>query len=257
MAVRTRPVTWGDLRQAVVWQGLRDALAALTPRDDSTLGIVDAGGGSGGFAVPLAEQGHRVTVIDPSPDALASLDRRAAERGVTHLVDARQGDLSTVPEIVGVASSDVLLCHTVLEVVDEPDRALAVATVALRPGGLLSVVAANRNAVVLARALAGRFAEARYALADPGGRCATSDPAHRFDAETLTRMVADAGADVIAIHGVRVFADLVPGALVDADPSAAERLLRLEIAASSRHPFRDLATQLHVLARRREQPNDR
>ncbi|WP_322749561.1 MULTISPECIES: methyltransferase domain-containing protein [unclassified Frankia] len=250
MVVGSRPVSWEDLRQAVVWQGLRDALAVITPPGNTSLTIVDAGGGSGGFAVPLAEQGHRVTVVDPSPDSLASLDRRAAERGVTHLVAARQGDLCTLPGIVGAASCDVLLCHTVLEVVDEPARALAAAALVLRPGGLLSIVAANRDAVVLARALAGRFAEAQYALADPGGRCGTSDSAHRFDARALAGMVRDAGADVIAIHGVRVFADLVPGALVDGDPSAAERLLRLEIAASSRRPFRDLATQLHVLAHR-------
>ncbi len=252
MAVESRPVTWGDLRQAVVWHGLLEALATMAPQEGATLGVVDAGGGSGGFAVPLAERGHRVTVIDPSPDSLASLDYRAAERGVRHLVTARQGDLSALPEIVGVASSDVLLCHTVLEVVDEPATALETAATALRPGGLLSVVAANRDAVVLARALAGRFTEAQYALADPRGRCGSSDRARRFDVRTLARMVGDAGADVIAVHGVRVFADLVPAATVDADPSAAQRLLQLEIAASSRAPFRDLAAQLHVLARRRD-----
>jgi len=100
--------------------------------------------------------------------------------------------------------------------------------------------------VVLARALAGRFEEAERALADP-------PPTHRFDTEGVVRLVTDAGADVLAVHGVRVFADLVPGPLVDADPFAARRLLDLELAASARPPFRDLATQLHVVARRQEQ----
>jgi hypothetical protein len=50
---------------------------------------------------------------------------------------------------------------------------------------------------------------------------------------------------------VRVFADLVPGARVDSDPFTAQRLLRLELAAAALEPFRDLAAQLHVLARRR------
>ena len=41
--------------------------------------VLDIGGGTGGFAVRVAELGHRVPVVDPSPDALASLDRRARE----------------------------------------------------------------------------------------------------------------------------------------------------------------------------------
>ena len=53
---------------------------------------LDVGGGTGGFAVPLAELGHRVTVVDPSPDALAALQRRAAEAGVADRVRAVQGD---------------------------------------------------------------------------------------------------------------------------------------------------------------------
>ena len=38
----------------------------------------------------VAELGHRVTVVDPSPDALAILARRAEERGVA---DRVAGDL--------------------------------------------------------------------------------------------------------------------------------------------------------------------
>ena len=46
-------------------------LIDATGRDQ--LDVLDAGGGTGGFAVPLAELGHRVTVVDASPDSLLSL----------------------------------------------------------------------------------------------------------------------------------------------------------------------------------------
>src|SRR4051812_6793989 len=73
------------VRTAVVWEVLRDALSTLSSGAvgpaSSTLSVLDAGGGTGGFAVPLAELGHRVTVVDPSPDSLAALERRAAESG--------------------------------------------------------------------------------------------------------------------------------------------------------------------------------
>ena len=51
------------VRTAVVWEVLRDALAALAP-DGRSLQVLDVGGGTGGFAVPLAELGHQVTVVD-------------------------------------------------------------------------------------------------------------------------------------------------------------------------------------------------
>jgi len=65
-----------------VWDALRAVLAARADAGSSTLDVVDVGGGTGGFAVPLAELGHRVTVVDPSPDALDSFERRAGESGV-------------------------------------------------------------------------------------------------------------------------------------------------------------------------------
>jgi hypothetical protein len=47
-----------------------------------------------------------------------------------------------------------------------------------------------------------------------------------------------------------VVSDLVPGALLDAEPGALEALLALELAAAELPPYRDIATQLHLLARR-------
>jgi hypothetical protein len=44
-----------------------------------------------------------------------------------------------------------------------------------------------------------------------------------------------------------VLADLLPAAVIEADPQAT---LELELALSSRPPFRDIASQLHLFARR-------
>src|ERR671915_1021479 len=89
------------------------------------LDIVDVGGGTGGTAIPLAGRGHRVTVIDPSPDALAALERRAVEAGVTDRIRARQGDAAGLADLVPAHQADVVVCHRVLEVVDAPGEALS------------------------------------------------------------------------------------------------------------------------------------
>lgn len=239
------------MRTAVVWEVLRGALEARTGGTGrEVLDVLDTGGGTGRFAVPVARLGHRVTVVDPSPDALFALERRAAEAEVGGRVRGVQGDAHGLFDVVERGGFDVVLCHGVLEYLEDPAEGLRNTVAALRPdGGTLSLLAAGVGGAVLARALAGHFTEAREALTAPDGRWGEGDPVpRRFTAEQLTDLVADTGLRVGAVHGVRVFTDLVPGALVDTEPDAQEALARLEAAASELVAFRSVAGQLHVLA---------
>ena len=244
--------TRGSVRTAVVWRSVRSLLVDLVDvTGRNQLDVLDAGGGTGGFAVPLAELGHHVTVVDASPDSLAALVRRAADAGVTDRIRSVQGDAASLLDVVAPASFDLVLLHSVLEIVDDPAAALAAVGGVLRPGGMVSVVAANRLAAVLHRAAAGRFDEALHALRDPLGRYSATDPApRRFAMTDLEALLAAAGLTVVATHGSRVFADLIPGGSLDADPSAVEALIALEIEASEVPAFRDIATQLHIVGRR-------
>ncbi|MFI5985712.1 methyltransferase [Streptomyces sp. NPDC098789] len=242
-----------SLRTAVVWEVLKDALerrVKATGRD--VLDVLDTGGGTGKFAVPVARLGHRVTVVDPSPNALFGLERRVGEAGVADLVRGVQGDAQGLLDVVDRDAYDVVLCHGVLEYVDDPAEGVANAVAALRPGGVLSLLGAGVGGAVLARALAGHFTEARTALTDPAGRWGSGDPVpRRFTAEQLSELVGGAGLEVGSVHGVRIFADLVPGVLVDTEPGAVEALLRLEEAAAELPAFHAVATQLHVLGEKR------
>jgi S-adenosylmethionine-dependent methyltransferase len=230
----------GAARTAVVWEALLPALAGAEPRD-----VLDIGGGTGGFAVRVAERGHRVSVVDPSPDALAALARRARELEVE--VTGQQGDLGSLLDLAGPDSADVVLCHGVLEVVDDPAAALATIRRVLRPGGTLSLLVAQRHAAVVARAMAGHFAQALALLDDAG--TAPSRSGRRYTHAELAALLAGAGFEVASVHGVRVFADLVPGSLLDLEPGATAALVELEHAVSERPEYLPLATQLHLLAR--------
>ncbi len=229
----------GSVRTAVVWEALEAALAD-GPRD-----VVDLGGGTGGFAVRLAESGHRVRVVDPSPDALAALARRAREADLE--VTGLQGDVADLVEVVGAGSADVVLCHGVLEVVD-PEQALGRIREVLRPGGLLSLVVGQRHSAVLARAMAGHFQQARSLLDDQ--QPVDSRTGRRFTAPELEALLDAAGLTTTTVHAVRVFTDLVPAALVDLEPGAAAALVDLERAVAGRAEYLPLASQLHVLAAR-------
>lgn len=242
------------VRTAVVWDTVRAALERLQDRGDAAvepLDVVDLGGGTGGLAVPVARLGHRVTVVDPSPDALASLRRRAVESGVEDRVVGVQGDAADLGEQVGPHTAHLVLCHGVIEVVDDPDAALAAIHDALRPGGLVSVVVAGRQSAVLARALAGDLARARELLAmSVEDWDLRRDGPRRYAHDEVTAMLATQRFVVERVEAVRVFSDLVPGALVDAEPRARHELLELERAAAGRTDFMAVAGQLHLLARR-------
>ncbi|KQU70975.1 methyltransferase [Phycicoccus sp. Root101] len=244
------------LRTSAVWTAVTGLLAAQQAAradgDIQPLRVLDLGGGTGGLAVPLAELGHQVVVVDPSPDALASLSRRSAERGVADRVTAVQGDADSLAAIVGDRLVDLVCCHGTLEVVDDPQATLTALAGVVAPGGHLSIVAAQRLAVVLARVLAGQFTQAHQALVSEDGRWGAADPLpRRFDASTLRSMVEQTGLVVEDVHGVRLFSDLVPSALIDSDADRAA-LLELE-AAANRHPefafLGQLGAAVHVLAR--------
>ncbi|HXT87759.1 MAG TPA: methyltransferase domain-containing protein [Trebonia sp.] len=238
-------------RSSLVADVLGNVIAARTAQAGrAVLDIVDVGAGTGGLAVSMARAGHRVTVVDPSPDALAAARWRAAESGVT--LTEVQGEAGDLPDLVGAAMADLVICHNVLEYVDSPTDALAAIARVLRPGGTVSVLAANTVAAVLQRALAGKYAEARAML--PGTAQTTEVPsgtaaaARRFTLPELTGLIEGAGLRLGEVHGIRIFSSLLPGA--GADPATAEALRELEEAAATCPPLRDIATRLHVLASR-------
>lgn len=232
----------------MVWESLQEALGASAARGDS-VDVLDIGGGTGGFAVPLAELGYRVTVVDPSPDSLAALERRAAEAGLDHSISAVQGDAVDVVALLGSQAVDVVLCHSVLEVVDDPAGALSAIAEVLRPGGLASIVVPNRAGATITRVAAGRLAEARELISSVDGVLADGDPLRRrFSLDSLDELITGAGLSPQTSHGVRVFADHAPQALLDTDPQALSDLVALEHAAAADPAYLAVASALHVLA---------
>ncbi|GAA0907893.1 class I SAM-dependent methyltransferase [Pseudonocardia zijingensis] len=226
--------------------GVRDRRPGSPPR------VLDVGGGSGAWAVPLARLGCAVTVVDNSPNALAALHRRAHDAGVHELVTPVQGDVDALAEVVPPGGADLVLGHGLLEVVDDAAAAVSALATATAAGGAVSVLVTARYAAVLARALGGRLAEARSLLVDPDGRLGPGDALRRrLDAGTLRGLLESSGAlRVEVLQGDGVLDGWIPGSVRDGGPGVAREIAELEHLAAAAPPLLDVAARLHALARR-------
>lgn len=213
--------------------------------------VLDCGGGTGALAVPLAVAGAHVTVVDRSVDALAILSRRAADAGVADRVvavpgDLDQSDLGLAADPTGEAPEvfDLVVAHDVLTAVADPAATLRAAVDRLAPGGTLSLQVVNQAAVVLGRALQGdlRAAVAGLDAPTPGS----------YDVPALLDLVAELGLVAGEVHGVGVLTEYVSGPDLEAHGVGAPQLAALEARLAPRSPYRDVASRVHVLARRDE-----
>lgn len=217
------------------------------------LAVLDLGGGTGGVAVPLAEAGHHVTVVDPSPDALAALARRARESGIESRISAVQGDGDSLAAVLPDREVDLACCHGALEFVDDPEATLRAIAAALAPGGVLSLLVSGRLAVVFAKAVAGEFGQARAALLDPAGRWGRTDPLpRRFDPDEVEALLGRTGFTVEQSRGTDILGHLVPSSHLDseADRAAVAELDELLVSEAGHQFLRTLGHGLHVIARR-------
>lgn len=204
--------------------------------------------GQGAQALRLARAGHTITGMEADAGLLkAAREALAGEpAGIRERVRLVEGDGRETGVHFLPGSFDVVLCHGVLMYVEEPDPLLAGLARMLAPGGLLSLVVRNADALALRPGLAGDWAGALAAF-DTGARADRPGGTVRADRlESLTATLAGIAAPLHAWYGVRVFTDNVPPdqglpAAVDL-----ERLLAAEDRAGRTEPYRRVAALLHL-----------
>ncbi|GGN84307.1 methyltransferase [Streptomyces albiflavescens] len=210
------------------------------------LRILDVGTGQGTQALRLARAGHQVTGLEQDAKMLAvAREALAAEpegiRGRVRLIegDGRETGVHFLP-----GSFDVVLCHGVLMYVEEPDALLAGLARMLAPGGLLSLLVRNADALAMRPGLSGDWAATLVSFDTTAytNRLGLDVRADRL--ATLTSTLAGIGAPLHAWYGVRVFTDTAAdGATV---PPDAASLLAAEERAGRTDPYRQVAALLHL-----------
>ncbi len=214
--------------------------------------VLDVGCGDGQVTTRLAARGHAVIAVDPSETMLQRLRARldALPREVAGQVELRRSTLEDLrPADVGPV--DAVACHGVLMYL--PDSRSAITSLArlLPTGGVLSVLTKNRDALAVQAGLRGDWTTARAVLAERRDRT-LGNLGLTTRGDTLTDLRTaydDAGLDLAAWFGVRVFSDHLDDEPLP--PGRYEELIDLEELAARTSPYRELGRLLHLVGRLR------
>jgi len=206
------------------------------------LTVWDAGCGFAQISVGLAEKGHRLTLCDLSEKMLTRAEQHFQNRGLDAEFHHQAAQIlaSRLPQF------DLVLCHAVLEWLAEPVATLQIIAGRVKPGGTLSLLFYNRNAMVYTNALKGGW-RWRHLLNDSylgkGDKLTPPNPQYPHEViEHLERW----GFQITAHTGIRVFHDyLARETLEQSDQS---ELFELEYRHCRMPTYRDMGRYVHLVA---------
>lgn len=240
------------MRQELVARQLDEQIAARYPVG-RRLRVLDVGIGQGTQALRLARAGHEVTGLESDPVMLDAVRTTLAGEpaGIRERMRLIEGDGRDTGAHFAPGAFDVVLCHGVLMYVPEPAPMLAGLARVLAPGGLLSLLVRNADALALRPGLAGDW---DTALAAFGSTAYTNRIGLRVRADRLADLSATltgVGAPLDSWYGVRLFTDPAADEEPPPEPEAMARLLAAEDRAGRTDPYRAVAALLHLCGVRR------
>lgn len=225
----------GAIRLAVLQADLIESLP------DRPLRVLDIGAGLGHMSLWLAERGHDVTLAEPAAPMLEGARQRFTDAGQT--ATFIQAPWQALPDIL-TERYDLVICHAVLEWLDEPFTILPVLHQLTEPDGWLSLAFYNRDALIYRNLLKGHFRKMRKNTL--AGEKQSLTPQEPLDPRELAAQLGPLWR-VETQSGVRVFHDYMPVEF-QAKAGLAD-LLEMELA-HRRHPaFAGLGRYLHWMCR--------
>ena len=241
----------GRLRADLAFAHLQDFLRPAQTKEGGS--ALDLGCGTGATAVRLAQLGFQVTLVDSSQAMLDIARHTAEEAGVADRVTLQRGDASHETNLFRAASFDVVLCHNVLEYVDDPAAVLRGAARALgETSAILSIVVRNQAGEVFKAAIrSGDLAAAEANLtAEWGFESLYGGKVRLFTPASMQAMLNAASLTLVEQRGIRVLSDYLPPQVSRSSEYA--QILALEKKLGSRPEFAAMGRYTQCLTRRVE-----
>jgi S-adenosylmethionine-dependent methyltransferase len=240
--------TAGRLRTDLAWRNLRSHFRASV----AGLRALDLGGGTGALSVRLAALGFQVELVDSSEEMLTIAKRDAESEGMASRIAFRHGNADRIQDIFEAGAFDVIVCHNVLEYVNDPDAVARSVGRLLRENGVASFLVRNRAGEVLKAAAANDWARAKTAVAAPTVLDSLfGQPVRVFSSGEIRKMIAaEPGVEVAGEFGVRVFSDYANPDLETIGDAKYVELLNLESDLGARPEFAAVARYSQFIVQR-------
>lgn len=222
------------------------------PVDSPPLRVLDAGGGNGVDSLALARMNHQVELVDLSRQMLDDARANAALAGVTDRIDTHAIDIHGLDKVFDSDQFDIVLCHNVIQFVDEIRPLLETLIRVLKPGGFLSLITINQLSLPYQAAFVDQDLDKACALLDQ-----TSEHNSIFDidvreyrSDEVGGWLEELGLEIETCYGIRCLYDYWGSNELKQDPAVYAGLRRLEMELSERDPYRQTARQFQIIARK-------
>lgn len=209
------------------------------------LTLWDAGCGLAQVSLWFAENGHRLTLCDISKKMLSRSQQafKNADLQAEFFKESAQILAPRLPQF------DVILFHAVLEWLVEPMPSLHTICRQVKPGGYLSLLFYNRNAMIFKNALRGGW-RLKNLLDDSylGKGRKLTPPNPQYPDEVISQL-EQWGFSVTTYTGVRVFHDYLDETALES--SDVSELFDLEYRYCRSPTFRGMGRYVHLLLQRK------
>lgn len=204
---------------------------------------LDVGAGQGQFALMLAAQGHHVTLVDVSSAMLTQAEQAFAEAGLLAQATFICCPLQQMPEFIQ-EQFDGVMCHAVMEWLQEPQQLLPHLMPFIKPAGWLSVIFYNLHGVIFKNLLRTNYKKINGG--DFRGKQGSLTPLNPLEPTEVISWFEAANLSIKCHSGIRVFHDYILDKALLAQQG--EALIEQELAFSQRLPYRDLGRYIHLMA---------
>ncbi|MEC9483656.1 MAG: methyltransferase domain-containing protein [Halomonas sp.] len=183
--------------------------------------VLDVGGGLGQMSDWLARRGHAVTLAEPSADMLARARESLAGQDVRFLKAPLQALSTCAP-----GPWPLVVCHAVLEWLADPRAAIATLASLLAPGGHLSLMVFNRDALRFSNVIKGNLNKALEDRLEGTGKRQRLTPVSPLQHEQVATWLGEHGLTIRHVAGIRVFHDYLRER--DPDEATLQHVFELE-----------------------------